>query len=129
MAQHLFTAEKKIEIVCEQMRLELSTDQVFDKYGVKKTTFLYWKRKYFPNRIDDRYEERKEMFSIKTSTELTGINKEYFLRDCFQRGWSDRKLLKNIVDLHYSIMSNRPEMQGKEMTEIKKMLTEIVKFK
>lgn len=123
-----FTKEKKIEIVCEQM-MGVPVADILAKYNLPESTFFYWKSLFFEKPIEDSHEERMAADSIKPRVVLMGANKAYFLRDCYVRGWSDSKMLKNIIDLHYTIMANRPEMQGKEMTELKKMLTEIVKFK
>lgn len=124
-----FTKDQKRKIVCEQIMLQLPIKEVYNRYGVKKATFYYWKNSFFPTTTAERFSEKIESDFFDTRVILHGINKEYFLTDCKKREWCSGRMIKNIVDLYYSIPANRPDGSPKEMSELKKMLTDIVKFK
>lgn len=124
-----FTTEEKISIVCEHIKSGISVSDICKNHNVKASTFYYWKNTYFPNDIDELFEVRDSINEIHARAVLRGLNKDFFLKDCKLRGWTYGKMLHNIVDLHYSIMSNRPDLQGKEMTELKKLISDKIKFK
>ena len=123
-----FTREQKIEIVCEQIRDKLTTEQIFIKYGVKTSTFYYWKQMFFNKTSSETLEQRMSAELVHPRVELRGALKNHFIKDCYIRDWQQGRLLHHIVDVYYSIMSNRPDMQGKEMSEIKKYINDKIKL-
>lgn len=123
-----YAKEQKISIVVEQMKDSLVIEDVVRKYNISANTFFYWKRTLFTKTPDDAYEQRMALKFIHPRTIISGLNKQYFLRDCLIRDFQHGKMLRHIVDVYYSIMSNRPDMEGKEMDEIKKLINDKIKL-
>jgi len=123
-----FTRERKIEIVCEQLRDGLPVNVILEKYNINRTTFFYWKRTFFTKSNTDYFEDRMQLAQIKPRVILGGLNEDYFLKDCLIRDFQHGKMLRHIVDVYYSIMSNRPDMEGKEMDEIKRIINDKIKL-
>lgn len=123
-----FTKEQKIAIVCEQVSNETPIKEITAKYNISKQVFFIWKREMFGSASERMNKERANLEYIKPRVILRGQNKNFFLADCTQRDWSDSKMLRNIVDVYYSIQANIPELKGKEMTEIKKLISERIKL-
>jgi hypothetical protein len=49
--------------------------------------------------------------------------------DQLKRDIGEGELVKNILDIHYSILDEVPEMKYKEFTELKKFLIDRIKLK
>lgn len=63
-------------------------------------------------------------YKIKATTYLKGVDKNLFMLDCLKRGTYECALLREIVNLHYSIMESNKDWKGKEFNEIKKLILE-----
>jgi hypothetical protein len=70
-----------------------------------------------------KQQEKQKSYKIKTVTYLSGTTKTKFLNDCLLREETECNVLRNIVDIHYSIINLHPELKDKEFKEIKTALT------
>lgn len=123
-----FTKEQKIEIVCEQVSNDLPIKEITAKYNISKQVFFIWKREIFGSLSERLNEKRSSQEYIKPRVILRGNKKQLFIHDCSIRDCSDSKMLLHIVDIYYTIQEEIPEIKGKEMTEIKKLIVERIKL-
>lgn len=130
MAHSRFTIEKKREILDYQITNKIPNETVSEIYKVHVTTLYWWRKQLGYNVCEKRINIRKVKESLKVTSNLRGINKQMFLDDCTRRGFTSYygKMLTHIIDTYYSIMSNRPDIQGKEMVDIKKYINERIKL-
>jgi hypothetical protein len=71
--------------------------------------------------------EKMTSTKIKATTYLTGTKKNAFMLDCLKRDTYECALLREIVNLHYSIMEVHKDWKDKEFDEIKKLILEKTK--
>jgi hypothetical protein len=68
-------------------------------------------------------------FGVRLTCYISGKKKNIFMVDQLKRDIGEGELVKNILDIHYSILEEVPEMKYKEFTELKKYLINKVKLK
>jgi len=68
-------------------------------------------------------------FGVRLTCYVSGSKKNKFLLDQLKRGTGEGELVKNILDIHYSIIDEVPEMRDKEFEEIKKYIMDKIKLK
>lgn len=71
---------------------------------------------------EDKIREKMLAFQIKATTYLSGTKKNAFMLDCIKRGTYECALLREIVSLHYSLMEAKPELKGKEFSDIREII-------
>jgi transposase-like protein len=126
--KYKYTEEQKQAILREQLQGDLSNKEICDKYNLNVKIIYYWREKFGIDLSEVKLSEKLLAEHIKAHVEIRGLNKMYFVKDCRQRKWQQGKLLKHIIDVYYSIMSNRPDLQGKEMSEIKSYINSVIKL-
>jgi hypothetical protein len=114
-----YSIEEKRSILDKQIAEKIPNEMISITYGIDVSTLYYWKKSLGYDLREDVIEERKKADFISVQFQLRGNNKSYFLEDCLRRDWPEARMARQIFDFYYSIMSNRPDLQGKEMTEIK----------
>lgn len=78
--------------------------------------------------LNDFLEVKKQSFSIRVTTYLKGTVKNKFIDDCKKREINESKMAGEIIDFYYTIYSSMPNIHGKEMIEIKKIISEKIKI-
>lgn len=68
-------------------------------------------------------------FGVRLTCYVSGKQKNIFMLDQLKRDVGEGELIKNIFDIHYSIINEVPELKHKEFTELKKILIERIKLK
>lgn len=119
--------EKQI-ILNKQLSEKISNQDIVIQYKISIYTIYHWRKVFGYDLLQKRLKERELKPFIKVTTELRGINQQYFINDCAARNYQDGKMLKHIIDVYYSMLSNRPDIASKEMADIKSILINIVKL-
>jgi hypothetical protein len=68
--------------------------------------------------------DKKKKFNVRITTTVKGRLKNEIMDDCIYRNMMEAQVSRNIFEIYYSIMSERPDLSRKEFREIK---TEILK--
>lgn len=68
-------------------------------------------------------------YKVRITSRIAGVNKNKFFTDCINKRLSENILMLKIIDIHYSIINEVPELKHKEFTELKKILIERIKLK
>lgn len=67
-------------------------------------------------------------YAVRLTSYAHGQNKKYFMFDCIQREWNESKLVNHILEVYYSIASNRPTIADEEVKHFRNILMERIKF-
>jgi len=73
--------------------------------------------------------KKKEAFAMKVTTKICGTTKELFVKDCVDKDCLETNAAKSILDIYYTIAPLIPNNQYMEFIEIKRYITENIKFK
>lgn len=68
-------------------------------------------------------------FGVRLTCYISGKQKNIFMLDQLKRDVGEGELIKNILDIHYTMVDEMPELKHKEFTELKKLLIERIKLK
>lgn len=71
---------------------------------------------------------KKNCYMTRISGYVKGSNKNFFIDDTIKRGVTESQMVQHIVDVYYSIVTNIPDVKGKEMDELKKIINERIKL-
>ena len=113
-----YSKPEQIAIITEQSVNKTNIAALCRKYKISTRLFYDWKIQLGMNDLEGKLKELKLKPSIKINFVSSGLNKNYFLEDCLNRDWTRGKLIKHIIDVYYSIINSRPDMQGKEIKDI-----------
>ena len=80
------------------------------------------------NHSENNIREKILAYQVRATTQLRGADKNAFFLDCLKRGTYEADLLRDIVNVHYTIMQEIPAFKDKEFTELKKYLIEKIKL-
>lgn len=69
-----------------------------------------------------------EAFGVRLTCYVSGKRKNRFMLDQLKRDVGEGELIRSILDIHYSIIDEMPEMKYKEFTELKKHILEKIKL-
>jgi hypothetical protein len=74
---------------------------------------------------------RKKMLSykVRVTTRISGTDKNKFMLDTLKKGVTESVLAKEIINIHYSLQDQFPELKTMEFVELKKYLIEKIKLK
>lgn len=78
---------------------------------------------------EDDVRKKFSAFGVRLTCYVSGTRKTKFQNDQLKRGIGEGEVLKGIMDIHYSIIEEIPEMRDKEFTELKKYIIDKIKFK
>jgi hypothetical protein len=73
--------------------------------------------------------KKKEEFAMKVTTKICGSTKELFVQDCINKECLETNAAKSIFDIYYQIIPQIPNYEFMEFVEIKKYITDHIKFK
>ena len=68
-------------------------------------------------------------YKVRVTSRISGVNKNKFFLDCLKKGVNENTLILNIVDIHYALIEQHPQLKELEFTELKKQLIELIKLK
>ena len=74
------------------------------------------------NKTEQKLTAKKEQYNIRITTFVKGTTKNDFIDDCLKRGIGESQNAKQIIQLHYKIISVMPSFKGKEFSEIYKLI-------
>lgn len=69
-----------------------------------------------------------EAFGVRLTCYVSGKRKNRFMLDQLKRDVGEGELIKNILDIHYSIIDEIPEMKYKEFDDLKKYIINKIKL-
>ena len=72
--------------------------------------------------------QKKQKFKIRVTTFLQGELKNKFMDDCIKRDVQESELAGEIIKAYYSMLSEMPSMQQKEIPEIKNYIINKIKL-
>lgn len=72
--------------------------------------------------------EKAKCFKAKVTTYIAGRLKNAFFEDCLKRGDKEANITRQILDLHYGIIAEFPELKEKEFSAIKQWIIERIKI-
>lgn len=78
---------------------------------------------------EDQIRDKMGSYKIKVTSYLTGVGKNKFMLDLLKKGSHEGELIRNILDIHYSIIEVVPHLKELEFDEIKKYLLDKIKLK
>jgi hypothetical protein len=67
-------------------------------------------------------------FGVRLTCYVSGAKKNRFMLDQLKRDLGEGELIKNIMDIHYSIIEELPAYKDKEFSELKKYLIDKIKI-
>lgn len=70
-----------------------------------------------------------EAFGVRLTCYVSGKRKNRFMLDQLKRDVGEGELIKNILDIHYTLIDEIPEIKYKEFTELKEELIKRIKLK
>lgn len=78
---------------------------------------------------EDEIRTKMCSFKVKVTTYLKGVDKNKFMLDCIKKGTYEADLTRNIINIHYSIIDEIPELKEMEIEQLKKYLIDKIKLK
>lgn len=74
---------------------------------------------------------RKKMLSykVRVTTRISGTDKNKFMLDTLRKGVTESILTKEIINIHYALQDELPELKKMEFVQLKKYLIEKIKLK
>lgn len=83
------------------------------------------KRKAFS---EDDIREKMKGYCVRITSRVKGKDKNYLMLDAIKRANFEAQIIREIIHIHYSIVELKPELKGKEFTEIKKYILDKIKL-
>lgn len=71
---------------------------------------------------------KRDQFKIRVTTFIQGDLKNHFINDCIKRGITEADLARDIIEIYYATIKMQPYLGEKEMTEVKKFITDRIKL-
>lgn len=68
-------------------------------------------------------------YKVRVTTRIQGVDKNRFMLDTLKKGITEAQLAKGIINIHYAIIDEIPELKEMEMEQLKKYLIDKIKFK
>lgn len=81
------------------------------------------------NHSEDEIREKMMAYKIRVTTRISGVDKNKFMLDLLKKGITESELNKQIINLHYSLITEVPVLKEMEMVEVKKYLLDKIKLK
>lgn len=81
------------------------------------------------NHTKEELENKMLDYKVRITSRISGVNKNKFFTDCIRKRLSENILMLKIIDIHYTLIDEMPELKHKEFTELKKLLIERIKLK
>lgn len=81
------------------------------------------------NLTEDEIRQKMFAYKVKVTTYLKGTDKNRFMLDCIKKGSYEAEISRNIINIHYAIIDELPELKEMEMEQLKKYLIDKIKLK
>lgn len=78
-----------------------------------------FKKERYSEALIEKQKEKAKNYVCVVTTRISGHLKSFFFGDLIKREAIEADHLRNILEIHYSILGEFPELKGKEPADIK----------